>query len=92
MAPLQAPRADASARGPAAAAAGGGDGLLDVSEVARQNLRKAANACRRYGWLSFWVQLVLNTVAAVVLLFSLAFTSQVGLRRKGWAREMGPAA
>ncbi|PSC68634.1 TIC chloroplastic-like [Micractinium conductrix] len=50
----------------------------DVSEVARQNLKKAAVACRRYGWISFWVQLVLNTVAAVVLLFSLAFTSQNG--------------
>lgn len=48
-----------------------------VSEVARQNLKKAANSCRRYGWISFWVQLVLNSVAAVVLLFSLAFTSQV---------------
>lgn len=50
----------------------------DVSEVARQNLKKAAVACRRYGWIAFWVQLVLNTVAAVVLLFSLAFTSQNG--------------
>lgn len=51
--------------------------LDSVSEVARQNLKKAANSCRRYGWISFWVQLVLNSVAAVVLLFSLAFTSQV---------------
>lgn len=66
---------------PRAAAAGVpplGASPLDVSEVARQNLKKAATACRRYGWISFWVQLVLNTVAAIVLLFSLAFTSQVG--------------
>ncbi len=60
-------------------ATGSMDQLDTVSEVARQNLKKAANACRRYGWISFWVQLVLNSVAAVVLLFSLAFTSQVRL-------------
>ena len=52
--------------------------LDPVSEVARQNLNNAANACRRYGWLAFWVQLVLNTVAAVIVLFSMAFTSQTG--------------
>lgn len=66
---------------PRAAAAGVpplGGSPADVSEVARQNLKKAATACRRYGWISFWVQLVLNTVAAIVLLFSLAFTSQNG--------------
>lgn len=52
--------------------------LPDVSEVARQNLKRAANACRRYGWLSFWVQLVMTTIATVILLFSMAFTSQAG--------------
>ena len=69
-------RCSASAQ-PVAASA---EPLDTVSEVARQNLKKAANACRRYGWISFWVQLVLNSVAAVVLLFSLAFTSQVCVR------------
>lgn len=67
-------RCSASAQ-PVAASA---EPLDTVSEVARQNLKKAANSCRRYGWISFWVQLVLNSVAAVVLLFSLAFTSQNG--------------
>lgn len=32
---------------------------------------------RRYGWISFWTQLVLTTIAAVILLFSMAFTAQV---------------
>ena len=49
-----------------------------VSEVARQNLSTAANACRRYGWVAFWVQLVLTTVASVIVLFSMAFTAQQG--------------
>ena len=56
--------------------------MPDVGEVARQNLRKAANACRRFGWLGFWVQLVLSTVASVILLFSMAFTSQASYSRK----------
>jgi hypothetical protein len=46
-----------------------------LSEVARANLRRAATACRRAGWLGFWVQLVLNTVAAVITLFSMAFST-----------------
>jgi len=33
---------------------------------------------QRYGWISFWVQLSLSVVSAVILLFSVAFTSQVG--------------
>ncbi|KAG7671763.1 hypothetical protein KSW81_004649 [Nannochloris sp. 'desiccata'] len=49
-----------------------------VTEVARQNLSTAANACRRYGWIAFWVQLVLTSVASVIVLFSMAFTSQTG--------------
>lgn len=47
-------------------------------EDARERLRRAALSCSRWGWLSFWVQLVLCTVAAVITLFSMAFTSQVG--------------
>lgn len=49
-----------------------------ISDLAKQNLRTAANACRRYGWIAFWVQLVLSSVAAVIILFSMAFTSQTG--------------
>ncbi|KAL6778427.1 hypothetical protein ACKKBF_B14750 [Auxenochlorella protothecoides x Auxenochlorella symbiontica] len=47
-------------------------------EDARERLRRAALSCSRWGWLSFWVQLVLCTVAAVITLFSMAFTSQTG--------------
>lgn len=91
----QHPRQPVAAASAAADAVQGGDNLSDaVSEVARQNLKKAANACRRYGWISFWVQLVLNTVAAVVLLFSLAFTSQVGAGYYlgGWVGGRGCAS
>ena len=66
---LQAARAEPSE------SAGGYPGEL-LSEVARQNLLRAGLACRRYGWISFWVQLVLTCVAAVITLFSLAFTTQ----------------
>jgi hypothetical protein len=31
----------------------------------------------RYGWIGFWVQLTLSVVSGVILLFSVAFTSQV---------------
>lgn len=54
------------------------EGLPDVSEVARQNLNKAATACHRYGWLGFWVQLVLSSTASVIMLFSMGYTSQSG--------------
>ena len=48
-----------------------------ISEPARKNLTNAAAACRRFGWLSFWTQLVLSVVSAIILLFSVAFTSMV---------------
>jgi len=48
-----------------------------ISEPARKNLANAAAACRRFGWLSFWTQLVLSVVSAIILLFSVAFTSLV---------------
>jgi hypothetical protein len=40
---------------------------------------------RRYGWLAFWIQLTLSIVSGVILLFSVAFTSQV-------RRAVGPHA
>lgn len=58
-------------------ASSSGSAEVQMSEVAKENLAKAANACRRYGWISFWTQLVLSTISAIILLFSLAFTSQV---------------
>ncbi len=47
-----------------------------LPEVARQNLESAYSLCRRFGWFSFWYQLSLTTVAAIVTLFSMAFSSQ----------------
>lgn len=47
-----------------------------IPDVARQNLESAWSLCKQYGWISFWFQLVLTIVAAVVVLFSMAFTSQ----------------
>lgn len=46
------------------------------SEYAKNQLSKAARACRRIGWFSFWTQLSLTIVSAGILLFSVAFTSQ----------------
>lgn len=48
-----------------------------MGEAARRALSRATNAVRRYGWLSFWSQLALSVVGGVILLFSVAFTSQV---------------
>jgi hypothetical protein len=48
-----------------------------MGDVARKALAKATRATKRYGWLTFWVQLSLSVVSAVILLFSVAFTSQV---------------
>lgn len=47
-----------------------------IPDVARQNLESAWSVCKRYGWISFWFQLILTIVSAVVILFSMAFTSQ----------------
>ena len=48
-----------------------------MSEPAKKSLDRTANACHRVGWLSFWSQLSLSVVSAGILLFSVAFTSQV---------------
>ena len=48
-----------------------------MGDAARKALSRATNAVRRYGWLSFWAQLTLSVVGGVILLFSVAFTSQV---------------
>lgn len=48
-----------------------------VSEAAKKALGRAAKACRQIGWFSFWTQLSLSIVSAGILLFSVAFTSQV---------------
>lgn len=49
-----------------------------MGEAARKALTRATTAVKRYGWISFWVQLTLSVVSGVILLFSVAFTSQSG--------------
>jgi hypothetical protein len=56
---------------------GGSDSSGRLGEAARQSLAKATSAMRRYGWIGFWTQLTLSVVSGVILLFSVAFTSQV---------------
>ena len=48
-----------------------------MGEAARKALARATLAVKRYGWIGFWIQLTLSVVSAVILLFSVAFTSQV---------------
>lgn len=40
------------------------------------SLRRVAFALRRAGWISFWVQLVLAVVSAIILLFAILVASQ----------------
>jgi len=56
---------------------GGPDSTGRLGEAARASLAKATSSMKRYGWIGFWVQLTLSVVSAVILLFSVAFTSQV---------------
>ncbi|KAL3144496.1 hypothetical protein ABBQ32_004235 [Trebouxia sp. C0010 RCD-2024] len=63
-----------------------------ISEPARKNLTNAAAACRRFGWLSFWTQLVLSVVSAIILLFSVAFTSMNGPSISLWLTLFGVVA
>lgn len=51
--------------------------VIPVSDVARRALEAASNSTGQTGWFSFWLQLALSIVSAVILLFSVAFTSQV---------------
>eukprot|EP00878_Enallax_costatus_P015585 GHUV01016325.1.p1 GENE.GHUV01016325.1~~GHUV01016325.1.p1 ORF type:complete len:235 (+),score=30.82 GHUV01016325.1:198-902(+) len=53
------------------------DSSASLPEAARQSLAKATRAMSRYGWIGFWIQLTLSVVSGVILLFSVAFTSQV---------------
>jgi len=50
---------------------------LRMPDAARRSLGRATNALRRYGWLGFWSQLAVSIISGVILLFSVAFTSQV---------------
>lgn len=47
-------------------------------EGARERLAFAAKACARWGWLSFWLQLILATASSVILLLSLILDPQAG--------------
>eukprot|EP00882_Tetradesmus_deserticola_P004269 GHRQ01004509.1.p1 GENE.GHRQ01004509.1~~GHRQ01004509.1.p1 ORF type:complete len:294 (+),score=104.70 GHRQ01004509.1:151-1032(+) len=57
---------------------GAPDSTGKLGEAARSSLSKATQAMSRYGWIGFWVQLTLSVVSGVILLFSVAFTSQSG--------------
>lgn len=48
-----------------------------VTEPARRNLQAAASASRRFGWISFWSQLCLSVVSALILIFSVSFSATV---------------
>lgn len=84
------PRRSAAAEdgGGAGPATGAGDAAADEErelqrEVAdaRGRLRQAALSCARWGWLSFWFQLVTQSLAAAITLLSMSFSSPV--RRGG---------
>lgn len=53
------------------------EAAIPVTDLAKRALNCAANSTRQIGWFSFWTQLALSIVSAVILLFSVAFTSQV---------------
>ena len=53
------------------------ESVVPVTDLAKRALNCAANSTRQIGWFSFWTQLALSIVSAVILLFSVAFTSQV---------------
>lgn len=57
---------------------------LPLTETARASLTRATDALRRWGWFSFWSQLVLGVVSAAALLLSAAFTSADGPRGALW--------
>jgi hypothetical protein len=46
---------------------------LPVSSTHSSNLHKLANAFRRWGWIGFWVQLILGFMPIMVLIFALVF-------------------
>jgi hypothetical protein len=48
-----------------------------MPDAAVKSLARATRAINRFGWFSFWTQLALSVVSGVILLFSVAFTSQV---------------
>ena len=67
----------------------GGGQAERMGEAARKALGRATRAMSRYGWISFWVQLTLSVVSAVILLFSVAFTSQSGPRASLYLTLLG---
>jgi hypothetical protein len=58
----------------AAAAAAAARGVVPLDDSARARLA-LGTALRNIGWISFWAQLALTSVAAVILLFSVGVTS-----------------
>jgi hypothetical protein len=52
-------------------------GPYALSDDQRRSLLYSAQALKRWGWVSFWIQLALSLTSTGVLLFSVAFTSTV---------------
>ncbi|CAG9465856.1 unnamed protein product [Pedinophyceae sp. YPF-701] len=51
-------------------------GKVQIGQSGKTNIRRAALAIRRFGYVSFWAQLGLSLVSAIVLLFSVAFSRE----------------
>lgn len=58
---------------------------MGLPDAARKSLGRATRALKRYGWMGFWCQLAVSIVSGIILLFSVAFTSQVRGWRQGHA-------
>ncbi len=58
-----------------------------MSEEEQVDRLAVGTALRNIGWLSFWGQLVLTVVSAVILLFSVGVTNQVSQLYGGLGRE-----
>jgi Protein of unknown function (DUF3611) len=53
------------------------DSSFALTPEQRRSMTYSSQALRRWGWVSFWIQLALSLVSAVILLFSVAFTAAV---------------
>lgn len=80
----------------AAAASMPGDELRSgpyaLSDDQRRSLLFSAQALRRWGWVSFWIQLALSLTSTGILLFSVAFTSTVRSLVPFWCPQCGRLA
>eukprot|EP01023_Acetabularia_acetabulum_P069192 TRINITY_DN9966_c0_g1_i1.p1 TRINITY_DN9966_c0_g1~~TRINITY_DN9966_c0_g1_i1.p1 ORF type:complete len:303 (-),score=17.59 TRINITY_DN9966_c0_g1_i1:1101-1874(-) len=66
--------------------------VYQLESTARQSLINAAKSMRNLGWVSFWCQLALSLVSAVILLFSVGFTTAKGPQAALYCAVFGVAA